>query len=424
MVSITVTDPRIEQADTRSSFTSYLVSTKQGNAVRRRYSDFRWLYHRLQTEVPGAIVPIIPHTATFMNSKKFNIEFVEERRRDLQEFLIEIALHPELCRAPSMTPFMLLSLGKDFDDGKKKVEHEIPTIFADDGSAKSETGSQPQLTSARKGISNFFAKVRLTATSQELLTTTDENQILALNRYVAEAQGLVKTLKKGSDTLLKSISNTGDAHSEIGVPIGLWRKSYMNEPENQDNDDAKDVMAGVVRFSEEMSSLYSKKYKEQETLFGQQIHKLSNTVCAFEIALDQRKKIQVDYTQIRNNLIEKNCAIEKAEKNLKPPEVTEKLNTERIELESRIEAEKQRFDEVTKRIIRDGEVCKPRLTGMLKNAFLSFAKIERSCSAQINEVCQHVIADLEKLGDDGVGGNSELTPPSHPPPSAPPAPPS
>ena len=420
MVTITVTDPRIEQADTRSSFTSYLVSTKQGNAVRRRYSDFRWLYHRLQTEVPGAIVPIIPHTATFMSSKKFNIEFIEERRRDLQEFLLEISLHPELCRAPSMTPFMLLNLGKDFDDGKKKVEHEIPTIFADDGSNKSETGSQPQLTSARKGITNFFAKVRLTATSQELLTTENENEVLALNKYVAEVQGLVKTLKKGSDALLKSISNTGDAHNEIGVPIGFWRTSSMQDPQNQDGDTVHDMMAGIIKFSEEMSSLYTNKHKEQEVLFGQQINKLTNTVYAFEIALDQRKKIQVDYTQIHNSLIEKNGAIEKAEKNLKPPEVTEKLNNERMELESRIESERQRFDDVTKRVIRDGENCKPRLTEMLKNSFLSFAKAEASCSARINEVCQHLISDLEKGGD----GGSELIPPPNPPPSAPPAPPS
>eukprot|EP00536_Pseudo-nitzschia_multiseries_P001487 jgi/Psemu1/181185/e_gw1.19.193.1 len=96
MVAITVSDPRIEDPDTRHSYTSYLVTTKQGNAVRRRYSDFRWLYQRLQTEVPGAIIPIIPHTRTIMSSKKFNLEFIEERRRDLQEFLLAVSVHSEL----------------------------------------------------------------------------------------------------------------------------------------------------------------------------------------------------------------------------------------------------------------------------------------------------------------------------------------
>jgi len=423
MVAITVTDPRIEQADTRSSFTSYLVSTKAGNSVRRRYSDFRWLYQRLQTEVPGAIVPIIPHTRTIMSAIKFNLEFIEERRRDLQDFLIEIAQHSELCRAPSMTPFMLLDLGADFDDGKKKVEQNIPTIFADEG-PNSESGnlSQAQLVSARKGITNFFAKVRLSAKSQELLTTQDESQVLALNNFIAEVYGHLKTLAKASDALLKSTSNTADAYHEIGVPIGLWRTTIMQQTENHD-DDVKDTMAGIIKLSDEMSSLFQKKHKEEVFLFGHNIHKLTNTMSAFEIALIQRKQIQVDYTQIHNSLIEKNCALEKAQKNLKPPEVTDKLNSERIELESRIEYENKRFDEVTKRVIRDGEKCKPRLMQMLKNSFLMFAKAQISYATRINEACQRMVSDFEKVGCTGADGKSEDNCPPAPPLSAPPTPP-
>ena len=417
MVTITVTDPRIEQADTRSSFTSYLVSTKQGNSVRRRYSDFQWLYQRLQTEVPGAIVPIIPHTRTLMSAKKFDMEFIEERRRDLQDFLIEIAQHSELCRAPSMTPFMLLELGKDFDDGKKIAEQKIPSVFADEASTSEKDGnsSQPQLKSAAKGITNFFAKVRLTASSQELLTSQVEGQITALNNYVAEIHGHTKALTKASESLMKSKLTTAEAFKEIGIPIGLWRFAYMQQPENQD-DGVKDMMTEIIKFSDEMSSLLQKKHKEEEFLFGHNTQKLSNTVSAFEIALNQRKKIQVEYTHIHNSLIEKNCALEKAQKNLKPPEVMDKLNSERVELESRIELEKKRFEEVTQRVIRDSEKCKPNLTQMLKDSFLMLAKAEVAYTTRINEVSQRVISDLEKVDGNGLGARN-------PPPSTPPAPP-
>jgi len=158
-------------------------------------------------------------------------------------------------------------------------------------------------------------------------------------------------------------------------------------------------------------------------LFGHNIHKLTNTVSAFEIALNQRKQIQVDYTHIYNTLIEKNCALEKAQKNLKPPEVTDKLNSERIELESRIEHEKKRFNEVTKRIIRDGERCKPRLMQMLKKSFFMFAKAEISYTAQINEISQRVVSDLEKVDFTGTDGHSGDTHLLSPPISAPPIPP-
>jgi sorting nexin-1/2 len=417
MVTIIVSDPRIEEADSRSSFTSYLVSTQQGNSVRRRYSDFQWLYKRLQTEVPGAIVPIIPHTRTIMSSKKFDLEFIEERRRNLHEFLLEIAQHSELCRAPSMTPFMLLALGTDLDDGKKKVEQSIPTIFADEGSKPDS--SQPQLTSARKGITTFLAKVRLTAKSQELLTTRDESQILALNGYVLEVHGYLKALTKASDALLKSTSRTADAHNEIGVPIGLWRTALMQQTTNQD-DGMQDMMAGIVKFSDEMASLYEKKHKEEEFLFGHHVQKLTSTVAGFEIALDQRKKIQIDYTHIQHTLIEKNSALEKAQKNLKPLEVTDKLNSERIELETRIDVEKKRFEEVTKRVIRDAEKCKPKLTQMLQSSFLMLAKAEISYTTRMNEVSQKMISDLEKVGC--TGADDIPAPPTSEPP-APPTPP-
>lgn len=428
MVTITVTDPRIEQADTRSSFTSYLVSTKQGNSVRRRYSDFQWLYQRLRTEVPGAIVPIIPHTRTLMSAKKFNLEFIEERRRLLQDFLLDIAQHAELCRAPSMTPFMLLELGKDFDEGKKKVELKIPTIFADAGS-KSESGgisgslAQPQLVSATKGITNFLAKVKMTATAQELLTSQDESRVLALSNYIADIQGHVKALTKASEALLKSTSSTAAAYGELGVPIGLWRTTLMQQIESQ-SDDEKDAMSQMINFSDEMSSLLEKKHKEDEFLFGHTITKLTNTVAAFEISLEQRKLIQIDYTQIQNSLIEKNCALEKAQKNLKPPEVTDKLASERVELESRIEKEKERFEEVTKRVIRDGEKYKPKLAQMLQNSFLMLAKTKIAYTTRINEISQRLISDLEGASLPGVDSNGEDSHRPHPPPSAPPEPPS
>ncbi len=425
MVTITVSDPRIEQADTRSSFTSYLVSTKQGNSVRRRYSDFRWLYQRLQTEIPGAIIPIIPHTRTFMSSNKFDIEFIEERRRDLQIFLQDVAEHSELLRAPSMTPFMLFALGTDFDEGKKTVEQKIPSIFVEETpKVESAASTLPQLPSARKGITNFMKKVRLTASAQELLTSQSERQVTDLNNYVAEIHGHTKALVKASDALLKSKLTTADAYDEIGYPVGLWRTTYLQQLENKD-EGVQDLMGGIIKLSGEMSSLLKKKHKEEEFLFGHNIQKLSNTVAAFEIALDQRKQIQVDYTHIHNNLIEKNCALEKAQKNLKPPEVMDKLNSEKIELENRIEKEKKVFEEVTQRVIRDGEKCKPKIMKMLKEAFLSLAKAEVAYTTRINEVSQMMITDLEKIV---VSEESPSHPPPPqaappPPPSAPPAPP-
>merc|ERR1711957_618825 len=99
---------------------------------------------------------------------------------------------------------------------------------------------------------------------------------------------------------------------------------------------------------------------------------LANAVSSFDIALKKRKNYQMEFTHTHNNMIEKNAALEKAQKTLKPPEVTDKLNNERIELQSRIEFERKRFEEVTQRLLKDAEKNKPKLLKMLQSAFLEY----------------------------------------------------
>ena len=112
-------------------------------------------------------------------------------------------------------------------------------------------------------------------------------------------------------------------------------------------------------------------------------------------------------------MFEKNAALEKAQKNLKPPEVTDKLNYERVELESRIEIEKERFDQITKRLLKDAEKYKPKLVQMLKECFLMFAKAQISYTTRINEAYKRMVPLLEKVGSDDVE-KSEDTSSHHP----------
>mmetsp|Transcript_25409 Transcript_25409/g.55826 ORF Transcript_25409/g.55826 Transcript_25409/m.55826 type:complete len:421 (+) Transcript_25409:57-1319(+) len=396
MVTVTVTDPRIELPDTMNSFASYLVSIMGGNAVRRRYSDFRWLYQRLQTEVPGAIIPIIPHTRTVMSGKKFKIEFMEERRRDLQEFFTAITQHKELCRAPSMTPFMMLEMGEDFDDGKWLIEQNLPSNWEDE-TLKLEPGNlfpaQPK--SPQRGITTFFAKMRLSSGSQELVGTPDEGLVIALHDYIAEVCGHTKTLAKASDALVKSTLDAAHAHDEICEPISLWKTSYTHQKVNSERDSTQAAMVSMGKFSEEMAELYQKKHKEEEFLFSHTIHRLANTVSAFEIAMSQRKKVQVSYTHAHNKLIEKNSLMEKAQKGNKPEDVIYKLNEGIAKYNVIVETEKKQFEEITERFLRDAQKYKPRLTKLLNEAFLMFAKAQVAYIARINEACQRLIPDLE-----------------------------
>eukprot|EP00970_Alexandrium_tamarense_P000757 scaffold85_cov145-Alexandrium_tamarense.AAC.61 len=55
----------------------FLQNNQSPSSVLRRYSDFLWLYERLQKERAGSIVPPIPEKQAV---SRFSPEFVEERR--------------------------------------------------------------------------------------------------------------------------------------------------------------------------------------------------------------------------------------------------------------------------------------------------------------------------------------------------------
>lgn len=80
------------------------MSTNQVfSAVLRRYSDFLWLYERLQSERSGSIVPPLPEKQPV---GRFNPAFVEIRRRELERFLRRAAVHPELQGCSSLDAFL------------------------------------------------------------------------------------------------------------------------------------------------------------------------------------------------------------------------------------------------------------------------------------------------------------------------------
>jgi PX domain len=241
MVFITVSDPRTEEEGTRQRFTSYLITTDKGNSIRRRYDDFLWLYKRLQTELPGAIIPIIPRSRVLIASKKFDPDFIEERRRNLQQFLQGVVDHDELSRAPSMSPFMVDMLGTDFEEGKKKVEGRMPTNllytsnteedYGDGGSP--EKGGATTTTTAREGLSNFFAKIRVSTGSKELMAMDNEHDVILLQEYIQEVAGHLKTLVKSTDTLVQATADLAAMYDELGVPIGEWRTTFQQQQETQ-----------------------------------------------------------------------------------------------------------------------------------------------------------------------------------------------
>eukprot|EP00090_Calanus_glacialis_P035930 TRINITY_DN61277_c0_g1_i1.p1 TRINITY_DN61277_c0_g1~~TRINITY_DN61277_c0_g1_i1.p1 ORF type:complete len:162 (+),score=32.20 TRINITY_DN61277_c0_g1_i1:129-614(+) len=80
--------------------TNMPVFKMKESSVRRRYSDFKWLRDEVSRTVQ-IMMPALPGKAfvkqlPFINNDDgiFEVEFVDERRRGLEEFINKVAGHP------------------------------------------------------------------------------------------------------------------------------------------------------------------------------------------------------------------------------------------------------------------------------------------------------------------------------------------
>jgi len=115
----------------------------------------------------------------------------------------------------------------------------------------------------------------------------------------------------------------------------------------------------------------------------------------------------------------------KGSSKLLPPEVTDKLNNERAELESHVESERNKFKEVTQRLLRDAKKNKPKLLELLRSAFLEHTKIQISFTKPIDEACQRLMPvfkdSFESSTSASIENDGSSPPHGAPPPGAPPA---
>lgn len=112
----TVDKPQKEGEGTPNVYVSYLVTTDTDfksfqsthSSVRRRFTDFVFLYKTLAKEYPQCAVPPLPdkHNMAYVRGDRFGPDFTARRAHSLNRFLRRLTLHPVLRRATILTLFL------------------------------------------------------------------------------------------------------------------------------------------------------------------------------------------------------------------------------------------------------------------------------------------------------------------------------
>lgn len=151
-LDITVGDPT-KVGDITTAHIVYKIRTKNKNPesvkfpnidtaeVTRRYRDFRWIYHQLQANHPGRIIPPPPSKQSIIG--RFNEKLIEHRRFALEKMLRNISNKPGLANDPDFVSFLTNDGDGRFNEGglEESTFHEGGTANSNSSSAANVAAS-------------------------------------------------------------------------------------------------------------------------------------------------------------------------------------------------------------------------------------------------------------------------------------------
>jgi len=206
-----------KESDGQNAFISYLIETESNNPVfqnknfivRRRFSDFYFLYQVLLSDFPACAIPPLPdkQRLEYIKGDRFGSEFTSKRAVSLNRFLKRISLHPVLKRSKIYHIFL-----ESHDWNSYKVNLKIKTT--------SDSGSTSE------GLSDVFMNAFKTASVQSKEFQEIKERSDKLDENISKIDRIFnKILKRHSDLEIDyydfslQIKKLAELEPELEIPF-------------------------------------------------------------------------------------------------------------------------------------------------------------------------------------------------------------
>ena len=250
--SIVVVDP-VKQGDGVNAYISYKVVTKTREVdgpgasgasgasttpqdgsedtlrewtVIRRFRDFFWVRQSLQKQYAGVILPPLP-ARNVVEKYKMAPEFIEDRRRALERFLVKVSEHTTLNQSPALRLFLTAS-ESEFNIESARMSYALGAAAPAESSGASGLAASALNTASKlwKNLTDnagyvMHAPQALSGSNvvQQHVRNEETPEYAAMRQYYNHLEAHLNELHSQAQRLTKQHERFGSALAEFGAAL-------------------------------------------------------------------------------------------------------------------------------------------------------------------------------------------------------------
>ncbi len=384
-------------------------------AVLRRYSDFLWLWERLQKERGGSIVPPLPEKQAV---SRFSASFIEERRVHLERFLRRVAVHPELYDAQCLDTFLraddvTFHAAKNakkgsHNDNAMMMSMNMSMTASGTAGAPAYPGSQSFAMHGsvnvpppkKDGLKKWFAETKASIAG-DLVRSPDDDLFVEIERYIDGLEKQMKNVQTQASGLVKKGKEIANGLFEFGLAFNILGQSEA--------DNLGGALTKMGSAADELSAVSMDHAEKEMAQFEEPLKDYLKTIQAVKLALQKRNEKRLTYSTYlsevntkRGNLA-KLRAIPGAEAKAYGAEMSLKRG------EANADAARDDFATVSQRVLREVDRFKREKGDEMRRVVLDYINLQIAYNKKMEQVWAELLPKLEEVqtANSGVGTHAD-----------------
>jgi sorting nexin-1/2 len=375
-----------------------MTSTQVFSAVLRRYSDFLWLYDRLQEERPGAIVPPIPEKQPV---GRFSPAFVEARRRELERFIRRVAIHPELQDSACLDTFLRAD-----DVTLQAAKNSKTNVVLQQSIMMPHMSAPPQMMMTtppkKEGFKRWFAETKTSMTG-DLVRSPDDELFEEIQRYVHGLDTQMKNVATQATGLVRKGKEMANGLFEFGLAFNLLGQSEA--------DALGDALCKLGETADRLSVL-SAEHADQESMhFEDPLVDMIKMIHSAKLALHKRHEKRLTYSTCLQEVESKHSQLAKlrAQFGMEAKAYAMEMSLKRGQ--DAAEVAREDFAGVSQRVLREVDRFKRETTEDMRRTVLEYIQLQVEYNKKMEEIWANLIPQLERVQLDSnanvIGGDAQ-----------------